>query len=123
MDRDRVLRKRMCQRTPHTGDKAYGDAIDAAGYNEGVGERFYSSTVVHHIQNNAEYHGATQTWEWIRQLFKHFKRLQHQIHVAREIARPDGTYTLDIRMTRRIWIKSADGPPDVSAPVTWSCII
>jgi hypothetical protein len=53
-------------RGPHTPAarffKAYGDAIDAAEYNEGVGERFYSSTVVYHIQNNAEYHGATQTW-------------------------------------------------------------
>ena len=47
-------------RTPATNFfKVHGDAVDAAEYNEGSGERFYSSTVVYHNQNNAEYHGAT----------------------------------------------------------------
>jgi hypothetical protein len=112
---------------PHTPAakffKAYGDAVDAAQYNEGVGERFYSPAVVYHNQNNAEYHGATQMWAWMKQLFNQFKKLQHQIHIAREIARPDGTFTLDVRMTRRIWMKSVEGPPDVSAPVFWTCTI
>ena len=62
-------------------------------------------------------------WAWMKQLFNQFKKLEHNIHVAREIARADGTFTFDIRMTRRIWVTSASGPPDISAPTFWSCKI
>lgn len=114
-------------RGPHTPVakffKAYADAVDKGEYNQGVGERFYYPTVVYHNQNNVEYQGAIQVWVWMKQLFHQFKKLEHTIHVAREIARSDGTFTLDIRMTRRIWVKNVDGPPDVSAPVFWTCTI
>jgi hypothetical protein len=100
----------------------YGAMVDTYGFMEGSGLRYYSKEVTFHNQNGAEYHGGEQMWAWMKQLFGQFSKLQHPIHQMWDIEEDDGTHTLLVQMTRRVWIKSNDtDKPDVSAPAFWAC--
>jgi hypothetical protein len=104
----------------------YASTVDSQGFREGTGLRFYAPSLVYHNQNNAVYYGGDQMWAWMKDLFDPFVKMEHDFFHVFEISRPDGSVTLDIQMTRKLWIKGQpydEATPTVSIPVFWSCSI
>ncbi|KAJ9616792.1 hypothetical protein H2200_000511 [Cladophialophora chaetospira] len=102
---------------------AYGRAVDNYGYEQGSGLQFYSKDVVFHNQNNVDYHGASQMWPWMKQLFGQFAKMRHDILRLTEVKEEGAESSfLTVQMKRNIWLPgNTSDVPDVSAPMAFFC--
>lgn len=109
---------------------AYATVVNVGGYNDPAssGLRFYAPSVKYHNTNGVVYYGGEQMWDWMKELFEPFEKMEHPLHHILEISRPDGTAFLNFRCTRKIWLKNTsdkgkERKADVEAPMFWSCTI
>ncbi|KAE8361669.1 hypothetical protein BDV27DRAFT_147623 [Aspergillus caelatus] len=104
--------------------KNYVDTVDANGFENGSGTRFYAKDAIFHNQNNAQYHGGDEMWAFMKKLFGGFRRMRHDFINVFEIENDDSTIQLISQNVRNIWMPGNEtDQPSVSIPMSWICQI
>lgn len=106
--------------------RTYVSNVDSAAYQQQAQDQYYSQAVVFHNCNGSAYYGAGEIRQWLKDIFAPFERVSHTIDSVQEIDRGDGSYQLNIRGWRNLWVAGCDrdgSVPDVAAPLFMTNII